>query len=65
MGGMQQPGMRQPGMQQQGMQRPGGFAFNTWGSTGNNYQQMNGFHSVDYSGGWNNNVHGQMLKAKI
>jgi len=58
-GGMQQ----QPGMIQLGMQ--GGIGFNTWGNTGTNYQQMNGFQAVDYSGGWNANVHDQMLRAKI
>ena len=43
----------------------GGFGFNRWGNTGMNYQTMNGFTFVDYSGGWNAAVHDQMLRNNI
>lgn len=62
-GGIQGQGFQQPGMQQQGFQQQGGF--NTWGNTGTNYQQMNGFNAVNYSGGWNPNQHDQMLRNQI
>ena len=31
----------------------------------NNYMGMNGFNNVDYSGGWNPQVHDMMLKNNI
>lgn len=44
----------------------GGFGgFNRWGNAGMNFQGMNGFNYVDYSGGWNPNVHDQMLRNNI
>ena len=39
--------------------------FNRWMHPGFNYQGMNGFNYIDYSGGWNPMVHDQMLVAKI
>ena len=49
-----------------GMGMPGGFGmFNRWAVPGMNYQAMNGFSMVDYSGGWNPMIHDQMLMAKI
>ena len=39
--------------------------FNRWGRAGMNYQGMNGFTMVDYSGGWNPMIHDQMLMTKI
>jgi len=75
--GMMQPGMMQPGMQP-GMMRPGmqpgmmqpqmqppSAQFNRWAQPGSNYQTMSGFQNVDYSAGWNPNVHDQMLKNNI
>ena len=43
----------------------GGMGFNRWGNPGFNYQSMNGFNHVDYSGGWNAQIHDQMLKNNI
>ena len=43
----------------------GGMGFNRFGNNGMNYQGMNGFHQIDYSGGWNPNVHDQMLQNNI
>jgi len=44
----------------------GGFGgFNRWGGGGMNYQGMNGYNMVDYSGGWNPNIHDQMLQNNI
>lgn len=44
----------------------GGFGgFNRWGNPGMNFQGMNGFNYVDYSGGWNPNIHDQMLRNNI
>ena len=43
-----------------------GFSqMNRWAQSGMNYQQQAGFVNVDYSGGWNPNVHDQMLKRNI
>ena len=53
------------GMGMGGMGMGGGCAFNRWGNTGMNYQTMNGFTVVDYSGGWNAAVHDQMLRSNI
>ena len=41
------------------------MGFNRWGTGGMNYQGMNGWNQVDYSGGWNPNVHDAMLKNNI
>ena len=42
------------------------YGFNRWGgNNGMNYQGMNGFHMVDYSGGWNPAVHDMMLQQNI
>ena len=44
----------------------GGFGgFNRWGNTGMNYQSMNGYMNIDYSGGWNPNYHDQLLRTNI
>ena len=61
---MQQQQMRQQQqmqMQQQQMQ----MQFNRWAQPNYNYQTMPGFQRVDYSGGWNPNLHDQMLKTNI
>lgn len=42
-----------------------GGGFNRWGNSCPNYQSMNGFNNVNYSGGWNANVHDQMLRNNI
>ena len=42
-----------------------GGGFNRWGGGGMNFQGMNGFNQVDYSGGWNANIHDQMLQQAI
>ena len=42
-----------------------GHAFNRWGNSNMNYHTMHGFNNVDYSTGWNNNVHDQMLRNNI
>jgi len=42
-----------------------GYSFNRWGVPGLNYQSMNGYNFVDYSGGWNPNIHDIMLKNNI
>jgi hypothetical protein len=41
------------------------MGFNRWGNQGMNFQGMNGFNYVDYSGGWNPNIHDQMLRNNI
>ena len=41
------------------------YGFNRFGNNGMNYQGMNGFHMVDYSGGWNPAVHDMMLQQNI
>lgn len=56
-------GFVQP-MANMGMGFGGGF-MNRWATPGYNYQGMNGYNYVDYSGGWNPMVHDQMLIAKI
>ena len=43
----------------------GGGGFNRWGNTGMNYQSMNGYMNIDYSGGWNPNYHDQLLRTNI
>ena len=48
----------------------GGFVnpssgFNRWANSGMNYQGMNGFTFVDYSGGWNPAMHDQLLRNNI
>ena len=43
----------------------GGMGFNRWGNQGINYQSMNGFVNVNYSGGWNPNYHDQLLRNNI
>ena len=62
----QQP-MMMPGQPQ--MMQPQGFGappqFNKFAGSNPNYASMNGFSNVDYSGGWNPNVHDSMLKSKI
>lgn len=30
-----------------------------------NYQTMNGYQNIDYSGGWNPNYHDQLLRNNI
>ena len=53
-------------MANMGMMGMGGMGgFNRWATPGFNYQGMNGYNYVDYSGGWNPMVHDQMLVAKI
>lgn len=42
-----------------------GCGFNRWGNPGFNYQGMNGYNFVDYSGGWNPSIHDMMLKNNI
>ena len=66
----QQEAMRKQQMMGQMMQgRPPmmqpAAQFNRWASPGMNYQTMPGFQSVDYSAGWNPNIHDQMLKNNI
>lgn len=39
--------------------------FNRWGGHNHNYTHMQGYNPVDYSGGWNNNMHDQMLQQKV
>jgi len=56
-----QTGYQQGGHQQGGM----GSNFNRWCNTGLNYQAMDGFNMVDYSKGWDTNIHDQMLKDNI
>ena len=46
-------------------QQPQQMQFNRWAQPGQNYHTMPGFQSVDYSGGWNPNLHDQMLKNNI
>jgi hypothetical protein len=41
-----------------------GFGFNRWGLN-NNYMNMGGFVSVNYSQGWIPNIHDQMLVNNI
>lgn len=60
-GGMSGGGMG--GMSMGGGTTMGGF--NRWANSNINYQSMNGFVQVDYSGGWNPNVHDMMLKRNI
>jgi hypothetical protein len=43
----------------------GGMGFNRWANPGFNYQAMNGFNMVDYSGGWNPAVHDMMLQRNV
>lgn len=43
----------------------GGHGFNRWGGHNQNYHQMQGYNQVDYSGGWNSQMHDQMLHQKI
>ena len=52
-------------MANMGMMGMGMGGFNRWATPGFNYQGMNGYNYVDYSGGWNPMVHDQMLIAKI
>ena len=42
-----------------------GMQYNPWARPNYNYSSMPGFCQVDYSGGWNPNVHDMMLKQKI
>ena len=64
-GGYGGGGFIQP-MANMGMMGMGGMGmFNRWATPGFNYQGMNGYNYVDYSGGWNPMVHDQMLVAKI
>ena len=60
---MMQP--QAPMMQPQAPMMQPPAQFNRWASPGMNYQTMPGFQSVDYSGGWNPNIHDQMLKNNI
>ena len=48
-----------------GMGGYGGGFCNRWATPNFNYQGMNGYTYVDYSGGWNPMVHDQMLRVKI
>ena len=50
-----------------GMGGMGMGGFNRWAgmNPGYNYMGMNGFHNVDYSGGWNPAVHDMMLRQNI
>lgn len=41
------------------------LGFNRWGNSGMNYQTMNGYQNIDYSGGWNSNYHDQLLRNNI
>ena len=41
------------------------MGFNRWASPGMNYMGMNGWNAVDYSGGWNPQVHDMMLQQNI
>ena len=41
------------------------MGFNRFGNSGMNYMGMNGWNQVDYSGGWNPQVHDQMLQNNI
>ena len=52
-------------MGQMGYNSYGGGMFNRWANPGFNYQNMNGYNYVDYSGGWNPQVHDIMLQQKI
>ena len=42
-----------------------GMQYNPWARPNFNYTSMPGFCQVDYTGGWNPNVHDMMLKQKI
>ena len=57
----------QPMQMQQPMMggMPGFNQMNRWATPGMNYQTQPGFVRVDYSGGWNPNVHDNMLKSNI
>ena len=71
MGGMgmghQMGQMGQMGHMGGGHQMGGGGmgGFNVWANSNTNYQGMQGFNQVDYSGGWNPNIHDTMLKRNI
>lgn len=69
MGGMGSMGMGQMGQMGQmggGQHMGGGMGgFNVWTNSNINYQGMQGFNQVDYSGGWNPNIHDTMLKSNI
>jgi len=41
------------------------MGFNRFGNSGMNYMGMNGWNQVDYSGGWNPQVHDMMLQNNI
>lgn len=56
-----QPMMMQPQVPNYGV----GMQFNTWARPNFNYTSMPGYQQVNYSGGWNPNVHDQMLKTHI
>ena len=55
--------------QQQMMMQPAnngvGLQYNRWAQPNYNYHSMPGFQRVDYSGGWNANIHDNMLKNAI
>ena len=42
-----------------------GMQYNRWARPNFNYATMPGYCNVDYTGGWNPNVHDMMLKNKI
>lgn len=42
-----------------------GFGFNRWGSSCANYNTMPGFVYIDYSNGWNDAYHDQILRNNI
>lgn len=41
------------------------MGFNTWSNTGLNYKAMDGFNPVNYSNGWDSNIHDQMLRDNV
>ena len=57
MGGMGGVAPQQPQLQSN--------PFNRWAVPNYNYQTLKGFTAIDYTGGWNANVHDQLLKSNI
>ena len=68
MGHPQQNSMMMAPQMGSGFQVPNhrtGMQYNPWARPNFNYSSIPGFCPMDYSGGWNPNVHDQMLKNKI
>ena len=65
MGGQGFGGQGQMGGQGFGSHQQPGMGMNRWGQGNNNHHQMNGYTQVDYSQGWNSNVHDGMLQQNV